>query len=480
MCNLIKKATTTKKANAKKPAAKKASAAKGKPRIRVKKAVGQKVTARKESAPTKLNPSSSEIPFELLVSERVATSPRLKLGWRVPQAIADGIREIGATEKSFVLLLVIDQETGKAVRLIQPILEQIAILDYNFDHPGKYTILGTIICNTGGCEQCDDFIKRWEGWSYSDPYAIKPSDEAGGGWDINFKDIRQGACHGKVVGRAAINLEISREFFSKEPPAWLREWVDEGYPLPSRNDCEFRRRALIWAFSTKLIWLVVWSFIYVIATAFWSTVFAGYMMVGLLFGCRGLKWRAVRHPWTTEFKGYGPSVFTTKADGKPRTWILRLFCPPIMLGIIAIGDITWKLIKLIPAEWIPTILYVGSYVLIGTAVAVLIGWIGLVIIRKTAPAVSKRLEDIGQSINECQKARIMDQRQKQLKRRQTQERKQEEAAQLAQAKRYMALGQLVTRPNLVKIELVPREYLSWYVRWLNFKTTVCRPFATHK
>ena len=456
----------TKKADAEKPAPKKASDAKAKSKARARKAAGQ----------------NGEIPFELLISETVVFSPRLKLGWRVPQTIADEIRQYDAAEKAFILLLIIDQETGESVRLSQPLLGQVMIIDYSFDHPGKYAILGTIAYKAGRCS-CD-LIEHWKGSSFRDYFVIETSDEAGRSWNIDFEALRREGCCTTIVGRAAIDLEISPKFFSKEPPKWLRKWVDGEYPSPSRNDCEFRRRALIWAFSIKPIWLVIWAIGFAACTVFWSFVFAVYMTVGAILGCRGLKWRVVRHPWTTEFKGFGTSWFTKKADGTAQPWLLRLLCPPVLLGLCALSRGVWKLAKPFAVsasqKWDVPLQSSMLYILGGSAAAcLLIGGL-LWIVKKTAPSVSQCLDKIENAAERWERGREIRQGKKVDERLQTIEQRKEAKEQLARAKRDIALGQLVTRPDLVKIELVPRERLSWYVRWLNIKAVVCRPFARYK
>ncbi|MEK7168074.1 MAG: hypothetical protein AAB791_03685, partial [Patescibacteria group bacterium] len=232
-------------------------------------------------------------------------------------------------------------------------------------------------------------------------------------------------------------------------PNWLLEWVDSGYGWPSRNDCEFRKRALLWAFSIKPAWIIIQLLLAVLVVSGTIAVLAIYLPLACLAGRRKIAWRSMLHPQKTVIDAMNEtivlsdkSVFTTKQDGSPRSPVSLLLCPALWLLILVvslIGQYALRLSEILVGFtplFLTFALCISAATLIITPLARWLGGYG---------DWSDDYKTRKQLVKETRELREL-------------------------------LG-LTISPEFVSVDLVPREQRTLGLWFLSRKTNICRPFA---
>lgn len=87
-------------------------------------------------------------------------------------------------------------------------------------------------------------------------------------------------------------LDVPREAFAKERPAWLRSWVNEFYRTAPKDDCDFRKR-MLFAFTLQpVLYLAMFMIVMVVGVFCVSLI----VLIHVLSGKKGVDYRAF---WST-------------------------------------------------------------------------------------------------------------------------------------------------------------------------------------
>ncbi|MDE1970189.1 MAG: hypothetical protein KGI50_01260 [Patescibacteria group bacterium] len=75
-----------------------------------------------------------------------------------------------------------------------------------------------------------------------------------GSREIEFAPDRHNGPFYGVIDCGELELVVGKEFFAKEPPQWLSDWVNCWFESPARNSCQFRKRTIM-AFTIQPVLL---------------------------------------------------------------------------------------------------------------------------------------------------------------------------------------------------------------------------------
>lgn len=103
--------------------------------------------------------------------------------------------------------------------------------------------------------------------------------------------------------KTEIDIMIPKEVFAKERPRWEKEWVNFLFNTPVKDQCHYRRRALV-AFTIQPVLFAIMGF----ATAVGYGVSLCILLILLLLGVtKGINLHAI-HPWqwTGDFPDHTP------------------------------------------------------------------------------------------------------------------------------------------------------------------------------
>jgi len=237
-----------------------------------------------------------------------------------------------------------------------------------FSSPGKHSIQAVVVADPEDEEA--GYVKKRvlqsdSRWGQYQHRVVNNSGEL---------DLSQIEIH-SIEDSGSIEIEISKEFFAPEPPAWLLNWVTLWWGSKIRDQCDFRRR-VIFAFTIQLLLVVVW----VISSYAISIVLS---TVALLCGRREIGWEVAFHPYDydpldalpQEIFGNEGSIFFSNKKGKWRHPSLALLAPifPVSVFLTLLGitfnawtrwTLSYSLLELaLAAVVIPLIFSIGLLVL---------------------------------------------------------------------------------------------------------------------
>lgn len=246
-------------------------------------------------------------------------STSVPITWCLSREEKDKIVEDDGRDAYVLLLTVVEDRPKAENRYLIPIKQQMEYI--NFFTPGVHKVFATIVL--GKLKRLSKTFLDKDYGSYSHTLYSYES-EKGSIRELSFDD------DGFGVHKFEVN--IPKEIFAKEPPAWEKYWVNWFFENKPKDQCYFRRRRFF-AYSLQPF-VVLGGFMFL---EFLSLVITSAL---LLWGCKGIGFRKILHPFSEDFE----SIWNeTKGSIFGERLILRLV-PSVFLGVSVISGITFKMV----------------------------------------------------------------------------------------------------------------------------------------
>lgn len=235
----------------------------------------------------------------------------------------DEINKLAETgEKALILLLVVsdngqDRSETRSLIPVEQMMEYV-----NFYTPGKHKIFSTVVWKKYKNSDLNKFFlskgdDRYYRNSLYDYYDKKL-----------FENDSNVFCS---LGVHKFEVNVPKEVFAKEPPAWEKSWVNWFYEGKPKDQCYYRRRRLF-AYSVQPSLVLVCFFALEIATF-------SITLALLLFGMKGIGFRKIIHPFLESFS----SIWDETKGSIFGEWIVPRLLPSIFLGSSLICWATCKI-----------------------------------------------------------------------------------------------------------------------------------------
>ena len=232
--------------------------------------------------------------MKLLMESVTPDNPTVAVRWCLNKAEQEALLKV--KERVFVLIS-IAYENEAEDRFLCSVEEAMTHLVFRF--AGKHKVFSRLIWSFSDEIARRKFesilLERMDSVTYSTQVLSYHHTEFQDGFAYSVVDAD---CF-SMGSAEVVEIDVDKDHFAKEPPQWLKSWVNEMYNTPPRDQCEFRRRA-IWAFSAQpLIILVAFVLYFTIATIC--------LFVGVSLLARGLQPRFILQP------GVGKDEFVWKS-----------------------------------------------------------------------------------------------------------------------------------------------------------------------
>lgn len=394
-------------------------------------------------------------PIHLFVDERAQQDSVMPVRWCICEEVFDQLKE--RIVENPCLLLVITNSQHKEVCRKLASLDQ--MMDYvSFRGPGQHRILATIVWEHG--KEVRDLKEGFVGKRYGSYRYDDILDRNG-----NFRqDLGCFGCEGgRWFGKATeLEVDVAGEFFAKEPPKWLSKWVNFWFETKPVDQCQFRRRCML-AFSIQpplvlLLTIFVYSLRFLLVALF------------LLCGLRQINFKPLFHLFgcptkqlTRNMKKGRLSVFFSTKDGD---WRPFFFWPltPIFILFLAGGLYLLLRIWLGVNDW-------QALIIVGLTV------LGIFFVALVVYILYRFSCYLGSEIKtpEYDYTAYWE---KERKKREQKEREEKEKALLRLEKNLLPLV-CTGVPLKADLNDLPRSRRTVYLRFLNLKRMVCKPFARY-
>lgn len=242
-----------------------------------------------------------------------------------------------------------------------------------------------------------------------------------------------------------LTVDVPDGLFARPPHPVLAKWVNAWFDRRPRDQCAFRKR-MIFAFLVQPLPMLLW----------WlgkSLVALFFAFGAVLFGVRGLTWRQLFGPIIAPFQyqidyrlPHQKSIFTHDAAGNPRPLSIRLLAPYNLLTIVVVSTFifVWVLGHL------PSLLTLVLTVLLALGIILLL---------------AGNFSRITERIYDRWLAPWFDRWTEDERKRQKEAFEEELAA---------AGCEVATAASL---QALPEDHRTLYLRFLDLKSKVCRPYA---
>ncbi len=385
--------------------------------------------------------------MKLIVNSKDAGSPVIPVRWCITQEDLQHLKQ--EKEKNQYILLAIINNGRDVDRQLLPLNQMLTFI--TFSRPGKTRIAACIVSSPTGIRKLKKLYlsKTWHG-----------------GYESN---ILEGDRLAVGYAQTGITVQVAREFFAKETAGWEKFWVNLWFETYPRDQCQFRRRRIL-AYTIQpplvLLWVIAKTLVRFCAAFLWTFILAQ----------REVGWKAVIHPfrydnddvWDHAKRAY--NFFAENKNGKERQLIVQVCVPVltiIVFGVLELLNFVFK----IYAPWY-YLLVASPFVAPGIVALVEFGFWAVSMIDALLERVWwPRKVKVPKPIDE-----------KKLAKRRQKEAEQQRKAELAQATRLQELEKSYAvvacdGPVVPRLDALPREKQTIYLRYLDLKAKVCKPFA---
>lgn len=353
------------------------------------------------------------------------------------------------------LLLVVTLDDREVDRKCVPLEQEMEYI--YFQSPGQHRIQATILCpTTDGLPSLKNRIFSQDLGRWGVTYYVSLVDHRGDLVNVidRLNNLRS------IIGQGEISVDVASEFFAKKPAAWVWKWANLWYETKPRDQCQFRRRCML-AFSVQPIVVVPWVII-ICLFRFLAALFLGF---GL--GIRGIRFHPARHPFSLETNDVWyrakanneRSVFLVDKNGNARPWFLVLFMPAVMVCFFGtLSGLKYLLFPDTSFWWVPV---VATEIIAGLT---LLGYLCIL-----AARLMEKIIDFfsgGKADRQHRRELLARWRKEQQK--------------FADLRTYdETYAPLVCRgvPLKARLDAIPKQRRTIYLRFMDLKTKVCRPFA---
>ena len=215
--------------------------------------------------------------LRLYVENQTASEARIPIQWCVSKETIKKLENEKVVEP--LLLLSITSDGKEVDRQVVP-LDSVRTY-VTFRKKGNHTLHGVIVWNNFDRNIRSYFLGK-DSWGRE--YLRQVINVRG---EFNDEWVRGVV---RTFSHTSLDVNVSEEFFAKEPPKWLKKWVGCFYnnPIPV-DQCGFRERVIL-SFSLLPIFLAIGSLLVAMDT----------LPIGLWFlliGARGINWKLILSPW---------------------------------------------------------------------------------------------------------------------------------------------------------------------------------------
>jgi hypothetical protein len=130
-----------------------------------------------------------------------------------------------------------------------------------------------------------------------------------------------------VIFCEEIEVHVSEKFFAKEPIQWLWNFANFPYETPPRDQCHFRRRALLSPLANLSLVLML-----TVVGLVKELLNIAHVLGLIIQGRRGIDFSVLRHPFITNIgdaaRFAGASIFLNDSRGDKRKGFIPLLYPP--------------------------------------------------------------------------------------------------------------------------------------------------------
>jgi hypothetical protein len=233
--------------------------------------------------------------------------------------------------------------------------------------------------------------------------------------------------------------------FAKEPPAWLQSWVSFFDDSEAKDQCHFRRRAILALTLGPLGFFLTMGVI----RPLW-------VLTLLLFGRRDVNYKPLVHPFSADTEDIaitlGPSRWWKKESGRSRSVFFRFINPPTLVGALAISWLFWKMGEV---PFLAMLILLMGFLLFGG-----LGTLAILGLKRWY----RSLEDAALRME--------------FGRHQREEREKLSEGERRRRAEFFELETLACNGlREARLAALPREKRTVYLRFQELKARVCRPYA---
>lgn len=389
--------------------------------------------------------------MKLLIGKNESTGAVLPVRWCLT---SEEVKKIAPRKNVHVLFLVVNK--GKEVdRYLVPVEQMMYYVE--FTKPGKNILFATLVYQKDLRELKKTVFKRNEDGKYiRDMY-----DEEKGRFFRQYKSFDDLL----DLYETQVVIDVSPDFFAEQPSSLEWRWVNLWFETKPRNQCQFRRRRML-AYSIQpliiLLFVVIATIVRLFAALIWSLVMRRY----------GVNWGAIVHPFKNDTEDVWheakdeKSFITHEKNGEKRSEVMKAvmfltfyFVYPPVTAIGVIVAIVGKTIFHSSWSWWMLFFAAPLIILVAAIIITLLIFGVIWLLEKLA---------IGDTFSEWKEKMSAAGYQKERQKREFEE-----------TRRFADL-QILACPNeslVPKLGALPPEKQTIYLRFLDLKSRVCKPFA---
>ena len=326
--------------------------------------------------------------LKLFVNETEVQSAAVPISWCLDPDTLMNIkkRSVDTCSQPFLIIIIAPKQGYNQSKEIRQVVPLESMMDYlSFRVPGENNVFAFVSWHTSIKRAREALFERSTSWlSCSGFFSSEFLDTEGQEFNSNFMPA------GYEQTSASITIDVPRDCFAKEPPAWEKAWVNWMHSHEAADQCVYRKRRLLAYFPLlqPLLFVGIMAF----------RILATLVLLGLTV--RGINFRPLYRPLSFD---------TSDIRGDLKR---PLFVPEMrkewLEGLIAFGLIPFMPLVVLVATgittcfcdglcWWETILYGIGYtyivMLIVIAVVAIVG--GIVWLKDELPGhVRKKLKPI--------------------------------------------------------------------------------------
>lgn len=273
-----------------------------------------------------------------------------------------------------------------------------------------------------------------------------------------------------------VTVVVSQEFFAAKPADWLWEYVNLWHERTPRDQCMFRRRAILAV--PKTLAVIFYAFIVPLINLLIALILLSY-------GRRYLNWKALFRPTfdletdrvkiTIKAEELGINrgdikMYWNKSskDGKPRGELVKIIITPL----------NWLVLSIIPTM---AAIYVKAPSLNFRLMVFFDAFTTLFMYLMIGIAISAIIDILKNLVSSPEKKARKEEESKISKELAAERKKEEERMAILRLynERYDPLT-CTTGPREASLTALPKSHRTFHLRVLDFKADVCKPFARSK
>lgn len=388
--------------------------------------------------------------MELIVNTSSAIqNPTIPARWCLSQEELELLKEEGAP--NIHILLVVLYENGKEERFLIPWKQVMTYVEFKW--PGKSILLAQVVRTEDEhlLNMQKFYLEKSHRYEYD--YDIFEYGEKGKFRDLEYND------YGRMP-ETRCEVEVSKEFFAKQPPEWLRRWANLWFDYSAIDQCQLRRRMIL-ALTAQPICVFLW----LIGRSICAFGWIAFLFLG---GLRRIKFSVLAHPWKSalgdihhDCRRYLSGSYSWDSwfrfDGKEekRPWYWLLIHPFLLLPIITIMEIVRRTIGF------SDFLKDSASPIVAILVFVAIVFFGVWCKDEWDKRSNRKYHE-------------------KMRRKRDREAAQVNQLELLRQKEFDLVSSVVAcsaTPREVSLETLPPQMRTFRLRYLDLKARLCRPFA---